>query len=120
MKDDDFTVQALWWELSPRGRRHVRREERRSREFKKVPNEGILDRIGQPQMEITATFEGRKPCSLPVMVGRANAFLDAFAHYRHSRNLPVLTVNCGAIGGVGHGARLTERLLERWMARQAG
>lgn len=36
----------------------------------------------------------------------ANAFLDAIAHYRCALNLPVLSVNWGAWGGVGMAAQL--------------
>ncbi len=35
----------------------------------------------------------------------ANAFLDAFSHYRHARKLPALTINWGAIADVGVVAR---------------
>jgi acyl transferase domain-containing protein/SAM-dependent methyltransferase/acyl carrier protein len=45
----------------------------------------------------------------------ANAFLDAFAHYRRSRNLPALTVNWGLIEDVGYVSRNASvaRYLER-------
>jgi 1-acyl-sn-glycerol-3-phosphate acyltransferase len=35
----------------------------------------------------------------------ANSLLDAFAHYRRSRGLPALTVNWGALSGVGYLSR---------------
>ena len=37
----------------------------------------------------------------------ANAFLDALAHYRHTKNLPVLTINWGALD-VGYVSQKTE------------
>lgn len=45
----------------------------------------------------------------------ANAFMDAFAHYRRALKLPALTVNWGAIGDVGYVARNADvgRYLER-------
>jgi acyl transferase domain-containing protein/NADPH:quinone reductase-like Zn-dependent oxidoreductase/SAM-dependent methyltransferase/acyl carrier protein len=45
----------------------------------------------------------------------ANAFLDAFAHYRRAKRLPALTVNWGALGDVGYVSRNADigRYLER-------
>jgi acyl transferase domain-containing protein/acyl carrier protein len=45
----------------------------------------------------------------------ANAFLDAFAHYRRGRGLPALTINWGAIADVGYVSRHAEvaRYLDR-------
>ncbi|RJS23212.1 polyketide synthase [Corallococcus sp. H22C18031201] len=47
----------------------------------------------------------------------ANTFQDALAHYRRARGLPALTINWGAWSQVGAaaGARVQERLAERWM-----
>jgi acyl transferase domain-containing protein/phospholipid N-methyltransferase/acyl carrier protein len=46
----------------------------------------------------------------------ANAFLDAFAYYRRTPNLPALTVNWGAIGEVGFVARNAD--ISRYLERQ--
>src|SRR5207244_823622 len=46
----------------------------------------------------------------------ANAFLDAFAHYRRARNLPALTVNWGAIADVGYVSRNDD--IRRYFERQ--
>ncbi|MFN6534742.1 MAG: type I polyketide synthase [Nostoc sp. EkiNYC01] len=40
----------------------------------------------------------------------ANAFLDAFAHYRHSQGLPALSINWGAWAEVGMAATLGQSL----------
>ena len=46
----------------------------------------------------------------------ANAFLDALAHYRHSRKLPALTVNWGQLGDVGVAA--SDDKLKETLTRQ--
>jgi acyl carrier protein len=45
----------------------------------------------------------------------ANAFMDAFAHYRRARSLPALTVNWGVIADAGYVSRNADigRFLER-------
>jgi hypothetical protein len=44
----------------------------------------------------------------------ANAFLDAFAHYRRSLGLPALSVNWGAWADTGMASQLSERDQRRW------
>lgn len=46
----------------------------------------------------------------------ANAFMDAFAHYRRALKLPALVVNWGAIADVGYVARNVD--VSRYLARQ--
>jgi 1-acyl-sn-glycerol-3-phosphate acyltransferase len=46
----------------------------------------------------------------------ANSLLDAFAHYRRSRGLPGLTVNWGALSGVGYLSR--QEAVGEQLARQ--
>ncbi len=46
----------------------------------------------------------------------ANSLLDAFAHYRRSRGLPALTVNWGALSGVGYLSR--QEAVGEQLARQ--
>ena len=43
----------------------------------------------------------------------ANAFLDAFAHYRHSQHLPALSISWGAWSEVGAAAALGQREQQR-------